>query len=113
MEISKREQKEADEERRKREAEAKDNPLLKLMGMAEQEKPVKDDKLADGFVRSKRNQALRMKGEILNQIQTIQDEKVALIQKLNNALVALDKMNSTKKEIGNKLLEQVKFVRDL
>ena len=36
-----------------------------------------------------------------------------LIQKLNRALVKLDKMNSHKKEIGNKLLEQVKFVRDL
>ena len=36
-----------------------------------------------------------------------------LIQKLNKALVKLDKLNSHKKEIGNKLLEQVKFVRDL
>ena len=36
-----------------------------------------------------------------------------MIQKLNRALVKLDKMNSYKKDIGSKLLEQVKFVRDL
>ena len=36
-----------------------------------------------------------------------------MIQKLNKALVKLDKVNELKKDIGNKLLEQVKFVRDL
>ena len=77
------------------------------------EAKIKEDKIADGFVRSKRNQQLRVKGEVLDQIQTIREEKIELIQKLNNALIKLDKMNSSKKDIGNKLLEQVKFVRDL
>ena len=36
-----------------------------------------------------------------------------MIQKLNRALIKLDKQNSTKRELGDKLLEQVKFVRDL
>ena len=84
------------------------------MGMAEDhEAKIKEDKIADGFVRSKRNQQLRVKGEVFDQIQTIREEKIELIQKLNNALIKLDKMNSSKKDIGNKLLEQVKFVRDL
>ena len=100
------------------EEEAKKNPLIRLKAGAEVD-PVKqqqeqaENKLADGFVRSKRNQQLRVKGEILTQIQTLEQEKMDLIQKLNKALVKLDKLNSHKKEIGNKLLEQVKFVRDL
>lgn len=32
---------------------------------------------------------------------------------MNKALIKLDKQNSTKRELGEKLLEQVKFVRDL
>lgn len=32
---------------------------------------------------------------------------------MNRALIKLDKQNSTKRELGEKLLEQVKFVRDL
>ena len=36
-----------------------------------------------------------------------------MIQKMNRVLIKLDKQNSTKRELGEKLLEQVKFVRDL
>ena len=32
---------------------------------------------------------------------------------MNKALIKLDRQNSTKRELGEKLLEQVKFVRDL
>ena len=32
---------------------------------------------------------------------------------MNRVLIKLDKQNSTKRELGEKLLEQVKFVRDL
>ena len=49
----------------------------------------------------------------MNSIRTIEEEKTALIQKMNKALIKLDKQNSTKRELGEKLLEQVKFVRDL
>ena len=47
------------------------------------------------------------------QIRAIEEEKTVLIQKLNKALIKLDKQNQTKRELGEKLLEQVKFVRDL
>ena len=56
MEVNRRAQAEIDEERRKLEEEAKNNPLARLMGVAaDNEAAVKQDKLADGFVRSKRN----------------------------------------------------------
>jgi len=32
---------------------------------------------------------------------------------MNKALIKLDRQNATKRELGEKLLEQVKFVRDL
>jgi len=32
---------------------------------------------------------------------------------MNKALIKLDRQNATKRELGDKLLEQVKFVRDL
>ena len=64
-------------------------------------------------MRSKRNQQLRVKHELLSQINTIEEQKTALIQKLNTALIKLDKAQQAKREIGDKLLEQVKFVRDL
>ena len=47
------------------------------------------------------------------QIRAIEEEKTVLIQKLNKALIKLDKQNQSKRELGEKLLEQVKFVRDL
>lgn len=54
-----------------------------------------------------------MKQELLGRINTIEEEKTALIQKLNKALIKLDKLSAAKRELGDKLLEQVKFVRDL
>ena len=116
--------KEEMEAQRKREAEeaAKINPLDKLMGArskgpsaieAEEKKKEEDNKFADGFIRSKRNTEMRVKSQLMDQINTIEEEKTALIQKMNKALIQLDKQNSTKRELGEKLLEQVKFVRDL
>ena len=43
----------------------------------------------------------------------MEEEKTNLIQKMNRALIRLDKQNTAKRELGEKLLEQVKFVRDL
>ena len=55
--------------------------------------PKEEDKFADGFIRSKRNTQLRVKQELLSQIQTIEEEKTALIQKMNKALIKLDQSN--------------------
>ena len=75
--------------------------------------PVEEDKFADGFIRSKRNAHLRVKQELMSQIRSIEEAKTALIQKLNKALIKLDKQNQAKRDLGEKLLEMVKFVRDL
>ena len=82
-------------------------------GAPKDDKPKEEEKFADGFIRSKRNTHLRVKQELLSQIRTVEEAKTALIQKLNKALIKLDKQNQTKRELGEKLLEQVKFVRDL
>ena len=54
-----------------------------------------------------------MKDQINSQINEIGQQKTALIQKLNKALLKLDKVNQEKKDLSNDLLEMVKFVRDL
>ena len=103
-------------EKKKKEMELANNPLAKLMETA---KPVDDgslkpeDKFADGFMRSKRNTQMRVKAELMSQIQSLDEQKTELIQKLNRALIKLDKQNTEKRELGEKLLEMVKFVRDL
>ena len=56
---------------------------------------------------------MRVKAELLSQIHNLDEQKTELIQKLNRALIKLDKQNTEKRELGEKLLEMVKFVRDL
>ena len=73
----------------------------------------KDGKLADGFVRSKRNLAMRVKDNLENQMDEVEQEKIELVQRLNDALIRLDKVNSSKRELSNELVEKIKFVRDL
>ena len=90
----------------------KENPLAKLMANGQSQEP-EQEKFAAGFVRSERNVQMRVKDKIQEQRQEIEEAKTALMQKLNKALVKLDKVNSQKRELGNQLLEQVKFVRDL
>ena len=38
-----------------------------------------EEKFADGFIRSKRNTQLRIKQELLSQIQTIEEQKTVII----------------------------------
>lgn len=64
------------------------NPLAKLMAVeTKKDGPTEEEKFADGFVRSKRNVQLRVKQELLSQIRTVEEEKTALIQKMNKALI--------------------------
>lgn len=64
-------------------------------------------------MRSKRNIALRIKDELNNEVSEVELEKTELIQKLNTALVKLDKLNTRNREMSNLLVEKIKFVRDL
>lgn len=73
----------------------------------------KNEKIADGFVRSRRTTELRVKDELRANVANLEEEKTNLIQKMNKALIQLDKVNEVKRELGEKLLEQIKFVRDL
>jgi len=36
-----------------------------------------------------------------------------LNQKLNDSLIQLDRLNYSKRDLNNRLIEQIKFVRDL
>ncbi len=84
--------KQIEDEKKAHESELENNPLAKLMESAKPKDsaPKEEDKFADGFIRSKRNTQLRVKQELLSQIQTIEEEKTALIQKMNKALIKLD-----------------------
>lgn len=56
--------------------------------MARGQQPVEEEtKLADGFIRSKRNTESRVKQELLASIRTVEEEKTHLIQKMNQALI--------------------------
>lgn len=43
----------------------------------------------------------------------MEQEKTELLQKLNTALIKLDKLNTKTREMSNLLVEKIKFVRDL
>lgn len=44
---------------------------------------------------------------------TLETDKLGLIQKLNDALVQLDKLNQEKLSLSNKLIELLKFIREI
>jgi hypothetical protein len=87
--------------------------MANLMNSLEQESSFENNKIADGFVRSKRNLAMRAKDNIDSGLSEIEDERSKLHEKLNQALIRLDGLNHSKKEMSEKLVEQIKFVRDL
>ena len=84
-----------------------------LMNSLESESITKDEKIAEGFVRSKRNLAMRAKDNIDNGLSEIEGDRDKLHEKLNQALIRLDTLSNSKKEMQEKLVEQIKFVRDL
>lgn len=105
-------------EKKKRETKAKGssvitNILEELTQKNQEVDPIEGEKLANGFFRSKRNLALRIKDEMNNQVSEVEQEKTELIQKLNHALVRLDKLNTKNRTMSNDLVDKIKFVRDL
>ena len=46
-------------------------------------------------------------------LEDIERQKSDILQKLNEALIKLDKLNTNKREMSNRLVEQIKFTRDL
>ena len=115
MEIMKRNQKEEEEAaRRKAEAIGGSSSLVQnLMGSIESEETKKEQKLADGFIRSKRNLAMRARDQVDGTIQTLEHEKEQLVERLNENLLKLDQLQVNKRELSGKLAEQMQFVRDL
>ena len=65
MQILKRDKDEIERERKNYEKDLATNPLAKLLAVKE-DGPKEEEKLADGFVRSKRNTQLRVKQELLS-----------------------------------------------
>jgi len=57
--------------------------------------------------------ASRIKDDYESQLQDLEGDKLSLIQRLNESLLHLDKLNQEKNQLSNKLIEQIKFVRDL
>lgn len=72
-------------------------------------------KLASGFTRSERSQKLLEESHSGLQEQVIKSDKQKneLVQRLNESLLELDKLNGEKRALHEKLIEQTKFVRDL
>lgn len=64
-------------------------------------------KLADGFVRSERNQAMRVRDTIEQEIEDLKNGKDDLIKNLNKKMLKLDELNSQKKIMHEKLAEQM------
>ena len=113
MQILKKSNEESERQRKAEEiARSSSDPLIRLQ--AQNRKAAEDEqKMADGFIRSKRSTDLCAKQELLLQTRSMEEAKTNLIQKLNKALIQLDKQNEVKRELNDKLLEQVRFVRDL
>jgi len=56
---------------------------------------------------------MRAKDSINDGMNEIEEERNKLHEKLSQALLRLDGLNQSKKEMQEKLVEQIKFVRDL
>ena len=105
IEVSKLSQAEKDaiEEEKKNQPKSVLDELLKDVNKEKEEQ--ERQKLAEGFVRSKQSLAMRVKQEIDHEMVELEDSKFALIQKLNDALLRLDKVNTYKREMSGKLVE--------
>lgn len=64
-----------------------------------------DQVLAKGFVRSDRNMMMRKKDGIDQEIFNLEQQKTALVQRLNDALLKLDRYNKNTREMSEKLLD--------
>lgn len=105
--------KEAEDKAREQKKRDQSPGMANLMNSLEQESSFENNKIADGFVRSKRNLAMRAKDNIDSGLSEIEEERKKLHEKLSQALIRLDGLNHSKKEMSEKLVEQIKFVRDL
>ena len=56
---------------------------------------------------------MRIKDTYENQLSVLETDKLSLIQRLNDALVALDRLNQEKGVLSAKLMELLKFVREV
>ena len=56
---------------------------------------------------------MRIKDNYENQLNSLESEKLQLIQRLNDSLMHLDRLNQEKSSLSEKLIDQIKFVRDL
>jgi hypothetical protein len=56
---------------------------------------------------------LKIKDDFNNELMNLKTEKTSLIQELNKRLVELDKINEEKRDLSSKLIQQIRFIRDL
>ena len=63
------------------------------------------------YHRSQRAVEMRIKDGFDEGVNEIENDKFALIKRLNEHLLELDKMNEEKRTLSTQLIEQIKFVR--
>ena len=68
---------------------------------------------ASKFVRSQRSIAMRIKENYETHVTGMEQEKVELIRRLNEAIKELDRLNQEKGELNDKLISLFKFSRDV
>lgn len=68
---------------------------------------------ASKFVRSQRSIAMRIKEDYESQATVMEQEKIDLIRRLNDAIRELDQLNQEKGELNDKLISLFKFTRDV
>lgn len=56
---------------------------------------------------------MRIKDNYEDQVNVLETDKLSLIQRLNDSLVQLDRLNQERGGLSNKLIEMLKFVRDM
>ncbi len=90
----------------------KDGPP-KVLPATNQENQMPYDQKASSFVRSQRSIALRIKEDYDASLSTYEGQKLQLIQRLNEAIRALDALNQEKGELNERLITLFKFNRDV
>lgn len=65
------------------------------------------------YARSKRAVEFRLKDGFDQGVADIENDKFKLVKRLNEHLIELDGMNEEKRSLSQKLIDQIKFVREL
>jgi hypothetical protein len=78
----------------------------------DKESPKQDDEVFS-YKRSIRSVGQRVMSTIAQDMQSVKEQDISMIRKMNDAIARLDAANADKRMLSQQLVEKIKFVRAL